>query len=84
MSAPITGRERYEWLVSGDSRGEAHAFIPGAKYAICLKPERFPMGKPAWVRQQLQPGEPQRARCRQCTRMLARKENAGMQEVEHD
>lgn len=78
MSAPITGRERYEWLVP-PTRAAAHAFIPGARYAICLKPERY-----GWEREQLQPGEPKRARCKQCLKMLRHPSNKNMKEVPGD
>jgi hypothetical protein len=81
MSAPLTGRERYEWLVPGASKGEAHAFILGARDSICLKMARFPFNKPAMQREQLAPGEPRRKRCDQCLRILGRDDNKGMVEV---
>jgi hypothetical protein len=74
MSPLLTGRERYEWLVP-PTRAVAHAFIPGAQYSLCRKPERY-----GFAREELQPGEPRRARCPQCMRILAR--NPEMVEVE--
>lgn len=79
MSAPITGRERYEWLIPVGSRKPAHAFIPGGHHSICLAGERFGSGQ-GFEREVLQPGEPQRRRCGPCGRVLAR--NPEMVEVE--
>lgn len=74
MSAPITGTEHYEWLVPA-TRAAAHAFILGARFSICRKPERYD-----FAREELRAGEPRRARCRQCTRILGLENHVGMVE----
>jgi hypothetical protein len=79
MSAPITGRERYEWLVPIGSRKPAHAFILGAKSSICLSGERFGVGNLGFEHEVLQPGEPRRVRCGACMKIL--KNNRNMVEV---
>lgn len=66
----ITGREQYEWLVPVANYGQAHAFCLGARLSMCTQQERWPLGQVGWEREELKRGEPRRARCIRCTRLL--------------
>lgn len=70
--------EHYEWLVPIGSRAKAHAFVLGAKSSLCLTAARYPIGEAGWEREALKPGEPRRARCRPCERIIGG--NGGMVE----